>query len=77
MGRKSNLEKDLEVQLGGLTEEIRKLSQIGEAVKNSKLKQRVILLLLQDMTKISMRDVQIILEALPNLEETYLQQDKK
>jgi hypothetical protein len=72
MGNKSNLQRDTEFSFNQIEEEVRKISQIGQAIKNSRLKQKTIVLLLQDMTKIKKSDIELILDKLPELEKEYL-----
>jgi hypothetical protein len=55
-----------------LADEIQKLSEIGAELANSKLKQRTIVLLLADMTKLAQRDIKAVLEALPVMRKTFL-----
>jgi hypothetical protein len=72
MGRKSDLEKDAIVQLENLTEEIRKVSQLGKAIRDSKLTQKALVILLAEMSNVSRPDIRIILNNLPLLEKEYL-----
>lgn len=62
--------EDLPLEL--LAEHVAKLASIGKQLKASKLKERLILLLLKDMTGISMTDIGEVLKALPKLEQRYL-----
>jgi len=55
-----------------LAEEIAAISRAARAFNASRLKQRAILLLLSDMTKLPMTNIQYVLNALPELEATYL-----
>ena len=52
--------------------EIVKLANVGKQIKKSRLKQRTIILLLHDATKVSKGSINVILEALPDLEKRYL-----
>lgn len=72
MGRKSTLEKDVKDSLEDITSEIVKVSQIGKAIKNSRLNKRAIILLLQNLTRVNQADIEKILEGLSNLEAVYL-----
>jgi len=72
MARPSNLEKDATVSLENLTEEIRKVSQLGKAINNSKLTRRAICLLLSEMSGVKRSDIDVILHNLPLLEKQYL-----
>ena len=72
MARPSQTEKEARVALEDLTNEIRKVSQLGKAINQCALKRRTICLLLADMSKIPMRDIDIILNNLPLLEKEFL-----
>jgi Ribonuclease G/E len=72
MGRQSNLEVAATAQLENLTEEIRKVSQLGKAINNSKLTRRAVCLLLSEMSGVKRSDIDVILHNLPLLEKQYL-----
>lgn len=72
MSRKSELEKTSTAKLETLTEEIRRVSQLGKAIKNSGLNDKAIVILLAEMSNVSRTDVRIILNNLPLLEREYL-----
>lgn len=72
MPRKSKLEKDTIVRLQDLTEEIRKISQLGKAINSSDLNRRALSILISEMTKVSRSNVILVLDALPKLEQEYL-----
>lgn len=55
-----------------LPEHIQKLSDLGKTINNSRLKQKVILLLLKDMTGLNLAHIETVLNALPLLESKYL-----
>lgn len=59
---------DLEI----LAEHIKQLSELGKKLKNSKLKENTILLLIKDHTGIPKHQIKRILDALPELEKIYL-----
>jgi len=59
-----------------LADAIVKLSEIGKKLKESRLKSRTIALLLRDMTGVSMGHIDLILNAIPILEKTYLKPQK-
>lgn len=58
--------------LDELAHHIRILSNIGLQLRNSKLKEKAILVLLRDMTGLSYRDIKTVLQALPMLEKEFL-----
>ena len=60
------------IQIEVLAESIVKLSKFGEQLKSTKLKERTILLLLHDTTKVPMREIKTILDALPTLAKKYI-----
>lgn len=60
------------IPLTVLAEHIAKLSVFGKHIKESRLKRRVIVLLLHDMTGVNMGSIQSILDALPLLEKEFL-----
>lgn len=72
MGRQSDLEKDTKVSLENLTNEIRKVSQLGKAINASGLNNKAIVILLSEMSKVRREDVRVILNNLPLLEKEYL-----
>ena len=72
MGRQSDLEKDTTVSLENLTNEIRKVSQLGKAINASGLNNKAIVILLSEMSKVRREDVRVILNNLPLLEKEYL-----
>ena len=56
-----------------LEAEIEKLTKIFRALRDSRLKRRTLVLLLHDMTKVSKKDINKILDAGPKLAERYLE----
>lgn len=58
--------------LRAMADNIATISDLGRAIKNSGLNRRAIVLLLEDMTKVSMNNINKVLDALPELEKTYL-----
>lgn len=72
MGRQSDLEKEAIVSLENLTNEIRKVSQLGKAINASGLNNKAIVILLSEMSKVRREDVRVILHNLPLLEKEYL-----
>lgn len=72
MGRKSNLEQGVSVSLDSLEEEIRKVSQIGKSITASKFKRKGLVILLAELSGVNRRDINAVLDALPNLEKEYL-----
>lgn len=74
MKRKTEIEQ-VQVRkdsLESMAEHIAALSAIGHMLKNSRLKERTILLLLKDETNLSMHYIKKVLDALPKLEDKYL-----
>jgi hypothetical protein len=64
-----------EDRLDEIAAEIEKLSKLFIAVKNSRLNRRAVVLLIHDMTKVGKRDIEKLLDALPDLADHYLKQD--
>lgn len=62
--------EDLPLEI--LAEHIARLATVGEQIKHSKLKRRTILLLLKDITGIGIKDIDLILDALPLLGKKFL-----
>lgn len=61
-----------ELPLEMLVEHIERISNIGHSIKNSRIKQRAVVLLLKDMTGMNIGDIERILDALPRLESEFL-----
>lgn len=59
-------------ELNTIAEHIEKLAAVGAAFHGSRLKAKTVLVLLNHMTKVPQRDIEIILNALPLLEREYL-----
>jgi hypothetical protein len=57
-----------------MADAIVKLSQLGEAMRSTRLERKVVLLLLHDMTGINIGVIGVILDAIPQLEKLYLKQ---
>lgn len=55
-----------------LQPEIVKLANVGKQINESRLKQRAIILLLHDITKIPKAHIKYVLNALPTLKDRYL-----
>lgn len=72
--RKLELIEPEKAQLLELAGAIEKLSKVGEALRDSRLSEKAILLLLSNMTSLSQRDVKAVLDALPKLEKTFLKE---
>lgn len=60
-----------------LAESITQLAEMGRLLAASPLKQDTIILLLHHATKVGKKDIAYILNALPELERTYLKPKKK
>ena len=65
-------EGEEELPLEILVEHIQKLSDAGKQFQNSRLKNRVIVLLLKDITGLGVREIEMVLFALPKLESQFL-----
>lgn len=65
-----------EIPMEVLAEHIAKISQASSALKESRLKDHTVLLLLHDLTKLPRRDIRLVLDALPALETNYLKPKK-
>ncbi len=65
-------EGEEELPLEILVEHIQKLSDAGVQIQNSRLKSRVIVLLLKDITGLGVREIEAVLFALPKLESQFL-----
>ena len=76
----SNQTSASEPQPVELTEELAlaivALAAVGKQLKGSRLKPRTIALLLRDMTGVSMGNIEIVLNALPLIEQTFLKPQK-
>jgi len=70
-------EKEIEIALEDIAEAIIKISRLGEAIEKSRLNQRAIILLIQNITKVNRNDIKYVLNALPQLEKTFLKKVKK
>lgn len=66
-----------EMLIDNLPEAIEKLATALKKLTDSRLREDTIVLLLHDKTKISKRDIKIILGAMDRLEEVYLKPKKK
>lgn len=62
----------LESSLEAIADHVAVIAEVGKMIKNSRLKERAILLLLKDATGLSMTDISRVLDALPKLEMKYL-----
>ncbi len=58
--------------LKAMADNIAAISEMGKAIKDSRLGRRAVLLLLNDMTGVSMINIESVLKALPELEKTFL-----
>lgn len=62
-------EKDIQNEVADLAEAILQVANIGEALNASRLKQKAIILLLHDITKVKKSDITYVLNALTHLKE--------
>ncbi len=61
-----------ELAFDEIADAVVKLSELGRQIQSSRLSKRAVLLLLKDMTGVSMADIEMVLDNLPNLEKRYL-----
>lgn len=66
----------LKENLDALADHVAVLSEIGKMIEKSRLKQKTLILLLQQMTKLPQRDIMLVLDALPKLEQEFLKKQK-
>ena len=71
-GSKIEIPPDENIPTEILAEEIVRLSKAAQALKNSRLTKRAILVLLKDSTGMSFAQIKLVLEALEDLEKTYV-----
>lgn len=62
-------------QIDKIVYEIQKLSKVFTALRDSKLTRRAIVLLIHDMTKVGKRDIETLLDALPDLTGHFLKDE--
>lgn len=74
MARKLELMEPERAALSEMADAVKKLSQVGAALRESNLSERAILILLADITKMSKSDIQKVLNALPRLEKEFLKE---
>jgi hypothetical protein len=60
------------IELEIIAQDIAKLAQVGRNIAASRLKQKTILILLSHFTGLGQHNIKTILDALPQLEKTYL-----
>lgn len=58
--------------LESMADNIAKVAEVGATIKNSRLKEKAVLVLLKDLTGESQATIKKILDALPELERQYL-----
>jgi len=61
--------EDITEDVADIAEEILKLANIGEQLDRSRLKQKAVILLLHDITKVRKNDIKYVLNALPSLKD--------
>jgi hypothetical protein len=74
MGKPTDEEVPEELNIEELAKAIEQLDAVGKKLKNSRLADRTIVLLLHDMTKLSKTQIKKVLDALPELKATYLKE---
>lgn len=67
-----NIERNGPMDFNVVAEEIIKISASVKAMDASRVKRRVIVLLIADSTKLPIRDIEFVLNAISSLDETYL-----
>jgi thioredoxin-like negative regulator of GroEL len=55
-----------------LAESIKRIDEAFKILQTSPLKKRIIVLLIQDMTKLNKREIEAVLDALPNIKKEFL-----
>jgi len=68
---------DEEIPFEIIQESIVRLSQLGKNIKKSRLTDRAVVLLIKDMTDAPMVWIRKVLNAIPELEKTYIKESKK
>lgn len=58
--------------LDAMADNIAAIAEAGRQLKNSRLKEKTVLVLLSHHTKLSQKEVKTVLDALPELERQYL-----
>lgn len=61
--------EDINQEVADIAEAIVQLAEVGELLRNSKLKGRAVVLLLHDITKVNKTEIGLVLEAIPRLKE--------
>lgn len=64
--------KDEEIPLEVMAASVVKLAEVGKQLSASRLKQKTVIMLLHDATGVGKREIEAILDALPELEKRYL-----
>ena len=76
MARRKKTEPETAIVLASslqaMADNIAKVSEVGRAIKNSRLKEAAILTLMKDLTGEPKATIKKILDALPELEKQYL-----
>jgi hypothetical protein len=62
-------EKDINEEVVDIAGAIVRLADLGDALQASRLKQRALILLLHDITKVRKNDIMYVLNALPSLRD--------
>lgn len=73
----SDENETVEIILEDIAEAIVKISELGKIIEKSRLNQRAIVLLIQNITKVNRSEITYILNALPQLEKQFLKPKKK
>ena len=61
--------QDINDEVADIAEAIVKVAEVGEVIQQGRLKQKAVVLLLHDITKVRKTDITYILNALPHLKE--------
>lgn len=61
--------QDINEEVADIAGAIVKLAELGEALQSGRLKQRAIVLLLHDISKVRKSDIEYVLNSLPHLKD--------
>lgn len=61
--------QDIQEEVADIAEAIVRIAEVGEIIRQSRLRQRTVVLLLHDITKVKKSDITYVLNALPHLKD--------
>lgn len=61
--------QDIHDEVADIAEAIVRVAEVGEVIQQGRLKQKAVVLLLHDITKVRKTDITYILNALPHLKD--------